>query len=169
MVQQTLLSSRTAILLEKPCDSPSCSSDQLQTSCAKKLMVPGASLARTSSGSTAASESDGKQPPAVVNMRSGMLPCLGRQRTAILFLDDACCEVEGQISPAAYESDDQPPLAAVNMRSGVLPCLGRQRTAVLFLDDDCCGVEGQVGHGDIARQSLRRRVRARVAGVLRFA
>jgi hypothetical protein len=98
-----------------------------------------------------------------------MLPCLGRQRTAMVFLDDDCFEVEGQFSSAAYESDDQPPLAAVNMRSGMLPCLGRQRTAMLVLDDDCCEVEGQVGYGDIARQSLRRRVRARVARAFRFA
>merc|ERR1740121_1180805 len=101
MVQPTLLTSRAAMSLEKPCDSPSSSIDQLRTTCEKKFMVPGAShVAGASPCSTAASERDDQQPLAVVNMRSGMLPCLQRQRSAMWILDGDCCEVDGQAGHA---------------------------------------------------------------------
>jgi hypothetical protein len=153
--------------LEKPCDSPSSSIDQLRTTCEKKFMVPGAShVAGASPCSTAASERDDQQPLAVVNMRSGMLPCLGRQRTAMLCFDIGCHGTEGHCSPEASESDNQQPLAVVNMRSGMLPCLQRQRSAMWILDGDCCEVDGQAGH---ARRSLRCRTRSWMVRALKLA
>lgn len=44
-----------------------------------------------------ASQSDDlDEMPFVVNLRTAMVPTLGRQRTAMLLDDDACCEAAAQ-------------------------------------------------------------------------